>query len=61
MPEPLPQYDKNQLQNALDELIETKRIVMCNAGKNIAKYLDVPGGKFANGFGNEEIKQGAID
>lgn len=61
LPEPLPQYDRGQLQNALDELIETKRVVLCNAGRVIAKYIDVPAGKYATGFGNEEIKQGAIE
>lgn len=51
LPSPLNAYGRNKLEQMTIELLENGSVVRCTYGKSVGRYLDVPGGQFAEGNG----------
>ena len=58
LPEPLCGWTKHRLEEAVQELLQKKRIVRCQVGKT-AKWLDVPNGPLAASPDDYEFTEGS--
>jgi hypothetical protein len=58
LPEPLCEWSRHRLEDAMQELLKARRVVRCQLGKN-AKWLDVPDGPLATNPDAYEFTEGS--
>lgn len=61
LPESLRSIGRRKLERMVQELLDSGRVVACTLKGSIAKWLDVPGGNFAEGIGTIEAGAAKTD